>query len=75
MNVLQYLRHYTLQKFGNDLMMTFILFVNVRTHLENFFQHSNNLHQNIKFTIEEEINGELVFLDTLLKRDIERSQY
>ena len=24
MNKLQYLRHYTLQKFGNDLLMTFI---------------------------------------------------
>ena len=40
-----------------------------RTHLENFFQHINNLHQNIKFTMEEESNGELPFLDTLLKRD------
>ena len=40
-----------------------------RTHLENFFQHINNLHQNIKFTMEEESNGELAFLDTLLKRD------
>ena len=27
------------------------------THLENFFQHVNNLHQNIKFTMEEESNG------------------
>ena len=40
-----------------------------RTHLENFFQHINDLHQNIKFTMEEESNGELAFLDTLLKRD------
>ena len=38
------------------------------THLENFFQR-NNLRQNIKFTMEEGINGELAFLDTLLKRD------
>ena len=38
-----------------------------RTHLENFFHHINNLHQNIKFTMEEESNGELAFLDTLLK--------
>ena len=37
-------------------------------HLENFFHHINNLHQNIKFTMEEESNGELAFLDTLLKR-------
>ena len=29
MNALQYLRHYTLQKFGNDLLMTFVLFLNV----------------------------------------------
>ena len=28
-----------------------------------------NLHQNIKFTMEKESNGELVFLDTLLKRN------
>ena len=30
-----------------------------RTQLENFFHHINNLHQNIKFTMEEESNGEL----------------
>ena len=30
-----------------------------RTHLENFFQHVSNLHQNIKFTMEAESNGEL----------------
>ena len=36
-------------------------------HLENFFHHFNNLHQNIKFTMGEESNGELAFLDTLLK--------
>ena len=32
-----------------------------RTHLKNFFHHINNLHQNIKFTMEEE--------NTLLKRN------
>ena len=35
-------------------------------HLENFFHHINNLHQNVKFTMEES-NEELAFLDTLLK--------
>ena len=30
MNILQYLRHDTLQKFGNNLLMTFILFLNIR---------------------------------------------
>ena len=58
MNILQHLRHYTLQKFGEDLLMTPIL---KRTYLEN--------HQNIKFTMEEESNGELAFIDTLLKRN------
>ena len=40
-----------------------------RKQLENFFYRINNLHQNIKFTMEEESNGELAFLDTLLKRN------
>ena len=40
-----------------------------RTHLENFFYHINNFHQNIWFTMEEESNGELAFLDTLLKTE------
>ena len=40
-----------------------------RTHLEKFFQHINNLHQNVKSTIEEESNGELAFHDTLMKRN------
>ena len=44
-------------------------FILKRTHLGNFFHHINNLHQNIKFTMEEESNGELAFLDTLLKRN------
>ena len=35
---------------------------------ENFFHHINNIHRNNKFTMEEESNGELAFLDTLLKR-------
>ena len=40
-----------------------------RTHLENFFHYINNLHQNIKFNMEEERNAELAFPDTLLKRN------
>ena len=40
-----------------------------RRHLENFFHYINNCHQIIKFTMEEESNGELTFLDTLLKRN------
>ena len=36
---------------------------------ENLFQQINNLHQNIKFTMKEESNGELAFLDTLMKRN------
>ena len=40
-----------------------------RTYLENFFHHINNLHQSIKFTVEEESNGELAFLDTSLKQN------
>ena len=39
------------------------------THLKKFFHHINNLYQNIKFAMEEESNGELAFLDTLLKRN------
>ena len=52
--------------------MKFVLFVDdvysvlKCTCLENFFRHINNL-QNIKFTMDEKSNGELVFLDTLLK--------
>ena len=30
-----------------------------RTHLEKFFHHISNLHQNINFTMDEESNGEL----------------
>ena len=46
-----------------------VYFIVKHTHLENFFHHINNLHQNIKSTMEEESNGELAFLDTLLKRN------
>ena len=38
-------------------------------HLGNFFHHINNLHQNIKFTMEDESNGKLAFIYTLLKQN------
>ena len=38
-------------------------------HLEKFFHQTNNLHKNIKFTMEEE---SLAFLDTFLKRNNEK---
>ena len=52
------------ERFANDLYS-----ILKRMHLENFFQHINNLHQNLMFTMEEESNGELAFLDTLLNRN------
>ena len=70
MKVLQYLRQYTLQKFW-ERFVDDVYSIIKRTHLEKIFYHINNFHQNIKFTIEEESNGELAFLDTLLKRNNE----
>ena len=40
-----------------------------RTHLEKFFHRINNIHQKIKFSMEEESNGEIAFLDNLLKQN------
>ena len=40
-----------------------------RTQLENIFSRNNNLHQNINFAMEEENNGKLVSVDTLIKRN------
>ena len=37
--------------------------------MKNFFHHINNLHQKLELFIEEESNGELAFLDTLLRRN------
>ena len=54
-------------KVWKHLLMMFILSLNV--HIWKFFHHIINFHQNIKFTMEEESNGELAFLDTLLKRN------
>ena len=68
MNKLQYLRHYTFQKFGKQFVDDVYSIIK-RTHLETFFHHIKNLHQNFKFTMKEENNRELAFLDTLLKRN------
>ena len=59
MKKLQYPRHYTLQNFVNNFVLNLM-------HLKNFFNHINNFHRNIKFTMEEESNAELAFLDTSL---------
>ena len=40
-----------------------------RSVLHPFFDHMNSLHPKIQFTIEEENDGSLPFLDTLLKRN------
>ena len=54
MNKLQYLKQYTLQKFGNDLLMAFVPFSKVRTW--NTFSVRLTI-----FIMEEESNAELVF--------------
>ena len=39
------------------------------TYLEKFCHNIENPHENIKFTMENESNGDLAFLDTSLKRN------
>ena len=46
-----------------------VYFILKPAHLENFFHHTNNLHQIIKFTMQEESNGELLFHGALLKHN------
>ena len=55
------------QQFFDD-----VCYILKRTHLENFFNHINNLYQNIKLAVDEESKGELVFLDPLLNRNKEK---
>ena len=43
-----------------------------RTHLEKYSHYISNLHQDIKFTIKEESNGKLAFLDTFWNAIMER---
>ena len=52
------------EQFVNDIYSIF-----KRKHLENFFHGINNIYLNITFLTEEGNNGELAFLDTLLKRN------
>ena len=47
----------------------------IQRHLENLRHHIINLHQNIKFTIEEKSNEELMFLDTLVKQNNGKNTY
>ena len=68
MKVLQYLWHYTLQKFGNDLLMTFILLLNVRTW-KTFSITSTIFIKVLSLLWGMKIIGELAFLDTFLKRN------
>ena len=68
MNRLLCLWLYLLKKFGNNI--SWYYFILKRTHVENFFHHINNLHQNIKFTIE--IKRELAFVDTVLRLNNEK---
>ena len=68
MNRLLCLWLYLLKKFGNNIWWYY--FILKRTHVENFFHHINNLHQNIKFTIE--IKRELAFVDTVLRLNNEK---
>ena len=45
----------------------------LKEHIQSFLDHLNNQHQRISFTIEYEENGELPFLDTLVKIEEDRS--
>ena len=44
-----------------------------KQHTQEFLNHLNNLHPNIKFSIEAEQDSTLPFLDTLLKRHSDKS--
>ena len=47
---------------------TFLLFRS-QVHADNFLNYVNNIHRNIKFTIEYENNNQLPFLDVLVFRE------
>ena len=41
-----------------------------RCHLDEFFEHINSMHEQIKFTVEKENNSCLPFLDTCVKLSV-----
>ena len=47
---------------------TFIIWQHSKQQLDNFFQHLNNQHSNIKFTMETEDQGSLPFLDVRITK-------
>jgi hypothetical protein len=51
----------------------FVMWPHGKTELRGFLQHLNNIHPNIKFTMEVEQNGCLPFLDVLVGRRPDRS--
>ncbi|KAK5650471.1 hypothetical protein RI129_001500 [Pyrocoelia pectoralis] len=50
---------------------TFVIWPHGSHTLDDFLQHLNNIHSNIKFTMETENNNELPFLDTLIKKHVD----
>ena len=74
MNVQQYLRHYTLQKIVNDLLMTFIPFLNV-CNWKTFSITSTTFIRKLSLHIEDGSNEELAFIDTYSNGIMERSLY
>ena len=52
-----------------------LMITSYRTNTENLKDRLNQVNQNIQFTVEEEINGELPFLDTLIIRSGNGAKY
>ena len=48
---------------------TFVIWPHGRKELQTFHNHLNNLRDSIKFTMEEEENGSIPFLDVLVTRN------
>ena len=47
----------------------FVVWPHGRTTLNPFLDHLNSLHDAIQFTMEEECNDQIAFLDVLIKRE------